>query len=97
MNPTSLMIEDTLRAADKEIATALRQLKDLEAPLFATSVGRSPGGQHRDNAMMLLRLALQAIHRAALSHLEESAFRARFGTALSATAGAGPSVAKAAS
>ena len=45
--------------------------------------------------MVLLRLALHAIHRAALSHLEESAFRARFGTPLSATAGTAPSAAKA--
>jgi hypothetical protein len=89
MNPTSLMIEDTLRAADKEIATALRQLKDLEAPLFATSVGRSPGGQHRDNAMVLLRLALREVHRAVASHVEHSAFRARFGTPLAAVAQSG--------
>jgi hypothetical protein len=95
MNPTSLMIEDTLRAADRGITTALRQLKDLEAPLFATAVGRTPGGTHRSHAMVLLRLALHEVHRAAVKHLEESAFRTRFATPATAALGAAQSSAKA--
>jgi hypothetical protein len=72
MNPTTLMIEDTLRAAERGITTALRQLKELEAPAFATPAGRHPGGPHRGHAMVLLRLALHEVHRALLSHLEET-------------------------
>jgi hypothetical protein len=77
MNPTTLMIEDTLRAVERGITTALRQLKDLEAPLFATTAGGPPGGPHRGHSMVLLRLSLHEVHRALLSHLEESGFRAR--------------------
>jgi hypothetical protein len=72
MNPTTLMIEDTLRAAERGITTALRQLKELEAPTFATTAGGHPCGPHRGHAMVLLRLALHEVHRAILSHLEET-------------------------
>jgi hypothetical protein len=75
MNPTTLMIEDTLRAAERGITTALRQLKDLEAPFFTTPGGKHPGGTHRGHAMVMLRLALHEVHRAVLAHIEESAFR----------------------
>jgi hypothetical protein len=76
MNPTTLMIEDTLRAAERGITTALRQLKELEAPTFATTAGRHPCGPHRGHAMVLLRLALHEVHRAILSHLEETVLTA---------------------
>lgn len=77
MNPTTLMIEDTLRAVERGITTALRQLKDLEAPIFATTAGGAPGGPHRGHSMVLLRLSLHEVHRAVLSHMQESAVSAR--------------------
>ena len=74
MNPTTLMTEDTFRAAERGITTALRQLKDLESPFFVTADGKYPGGPHRPHAMVLLRLALHEVHRSLLCHVEEAAF-----------------------
>ena len=94
MNPTTLMIEDTFSAVERGITTALRQLKDLEAPFFDTAGGGPPGGPHRGHAMVLLRLSLHEVHRAVLSHMEESGL-ARPASSPSAWQGAGQPPSKA--